>query len=148
MGGRRVVVVETGWLAQHPPWTGNRWDLTPSTQITAKKASACSSDRFKMTTTVYSNKGRVQGWGNEGKIERLQSNTGKINSKLALSKEYYPVWHLGLNWNLFLHCLWKGVKCHVKEIGACWYIFSDHGWHLRAVKMHCHLLRCTIVRKK
>lgn len=89
MGGRRVVVLETGWLAQRPPWTGNRWDLTPSTQITAKKALACSSDRFKMTTTVYSNKGRVQGWGNEGKIERLLSNTGGINSKLTLSTEYY-----------------------------------------------------------
>lgn len=26
-----LVVVETSWLTQHPPWTGNRWDPTPST---------------------------------------------------------------------------------------------------------------------
>lgn len=48
-----VVVVETGWLTQRPPWTRNRWDLTLSTQITAKEASACSRDRFKMTTILF-----------------------------------------------------------------------------------------------
>lgn len=74
--------------------------------------------KWRQLFTQTRGESRVEGM--RGKIERLQSNTGKINSKLALSKEYYPVWHLGLNWNLFLHCLWKGVKCHVKEIGACW----------------------------
>ena len=53
MRGRRVVLALPGWLAQHPPWTGNRWDLTSSTQIIAKEALACSSDRFKMMTAVY-----------------------------------------------------------------------------------------------
>ena len=61
MGGGKVAMVETGWLTQHPPWTGNRWDPTPSTQITAKGALACSRDRFEMTATVDSNKRRVQG---------------------------------------------------------------------------------------
>lgn len=63
MVGGRVTVVETGWLTQHTPRTGNRWDPTPSTQITAKGASACSRDRFEMTATVYSNKRRVRGRG-------------------------------------------------------------------------------------
>lgn len=67
--GGRMVVVTTGWLTQHPPWTGNRWDPTPSSQITAKGTLVCSRDRFNMTTTVYSNKRRAQGWGSEGNIE-------------------------------------------------------------------------------
>lgn len=74
---------ETGWLTQHPPSTENRWDLTPSTQITAKEASACSCDNFKVTTTVYSNMRRVPRWGDEGNIETLQPSHGKINKKLT-----------------------------------------------------------------
>lgn len=77
------------WRSQHPPWTVNRWDLTLSTQITAKKALACSSDRFQTVTVVNWNQGRVQGWGNAREIGRLRSNSGEINSKSMLDKENY-----------------------------------------------------------
>lgn len=97
-----AVVVETGWLTQHPLWTGNRWDLTPSTQITAKEALACSHDHFKMTTAVYSNKRRVQGWGSGGNMEILQSSGGEISVKLTLAGEYLLTFHFrsNLNYNL------------------------------------------------
>lgn len=82
MRGGRVAVTTTGWLAgwltQQPPWTGNRWDLNPSSQITAKDTLVCSCDRFKMTTNAYSNKRRVWGWGSEGNMEGLRSSGGEM----------------------------------------------------------------------
>lgn len=62
-GGRGRVAAATGWLTERFPWTGSRWDPTPSSQITAKDALVCSHDRFNMTTSVYSNKRRALGRG-------------------------------------------------------------------------------------
>lgn len=62
-------------------WTDGTW---LSTQITATKALACSSDRFQTVTVVNWNQGRVRGWGNVGEIGRLRSNSGKM-----LDKENY-----------------------------------------------------------
>ncbi len=67
--------METSWLTQHPLWTENRWELTPSTQITAKETSAYSCDHFQMGTAVYSNKRRVQGWESKGNTDRSQSRS-------------------------------------------------------------------------
>lgn len=106
-GGRgRVVVVETGWLTQHPLWTGNRWDPTPSTQITAKDALACSRDRFEMTTSVYWNKRRARGWGSEGNNGRSLCSSGETG--------YIQSWQKPRNISLT-----KGVS------GAIWKVISS-----------------------
>lgn len=64
-GGWGGSLAATGWPTERFPWTGSRWDPTPSSQITANDALVCSHDRFNMTTSVYSNKRRALGRGRE-----------------------------------------------------------------------------------
>lgn len=82
-GKRRSRVEVEEWLAQHPLWTGNRWDPTPSTQITAKKTIACSSDRFKVMTAFYWNKRRLRGW-QSAEYSGITVQYGRYNSWLTV----------------------------------------------------------------
>lgn len=69
----RVARVETGRPSQHPLWTENRWDLTPSSHTNARATWVCSRDYLELvfTPTTAESRGEGDSW-------ELRAKTAKV----------------------------------------------------------------------
>lgn len=66
--------VETGRPSQHPLWTENRWDLTPSPHTNARATWGCSRDCLELVFTPTTAES-----GSEGDSWELRAKTAKVD---------------------------------------------------------------------